>query len=157
MDGARMIQFRDYLAQRGLKVTRQREAIAEVLFAAERHLSLTQLLERSKAIEPSIGFATVYRTMKLMSESGLAEEHKFADNGQSHYEVTGVHHDHLICVECGRIVEYEDEEVERRQEAVARAYGFEVVSHRHEIYGRCVANPCPYRTGAVNGMPGAAR
>jgi Fur family transcriptional regulator, ferric uptake regulator len=142
-----MDRFREYLVARGLKYTRQRQAIAEVLFASASHLSLDELLAQARAVQPSVGYATVYRTMKLLAESGIASEHKFADIGHARYElaVEGEHHDHLICVTCGRILEYEDDEIERRQEEMASARGFRVVSHRHEIYGECLRNPCPDR------------
>ncbi|MCB9684513.1 MAG: transcriptional repressor [Alphaproteobacteria bacterium] len=141
-----MEQFRSWLAERGLKVTRQREAIAEVFFGSGGHLSLEELLELAKEQQPSVGYATVYRTMKILAESGLASEHKFAE-GNVRYEpsVEGEHHDHLICVTCGKILEYEDERVERLQEEVARKHGLRVVSHRHEIYGECVRPACPDR------------
>ncbi len=142
-----MERFREFLVGRGLKYTRQRQAIADVLFRSESHLSLDELLAQARSAQPSVGYATVYRTMKLLAESGLASEHKFADIGHARYEVAieGEHHDHLICVTCGRILEYEDPEIERRQEATAAEHGFRVVSHRHEIYGECLRDPCPDR------------
>jgi Fur family ferric uptake transcriptional regulator len=157
-----MDKFRVFLSERGLKFTRQREAIADVLFECGGHLSLTELLDRARERQPSVGYATVYRTMKLMSESGLASEHRFADPDanaatrlHARYEVAheGEHHDHLICVRCGRIFEYEDDEIERRQEEMAARRGFRVVSHRHEIYGECLRDPCPDRD-AVEEMSG---
>jgi len=137
-------RFRDYLASQGLKFTRQRRAIAEVFFSSQAHLSLTELLDLAKGEQSSIGYATVYRTMKLMAESGLATEHKFAE-GNVRYEpaIDGEHHDHLICVRCGKIVEYEDHVIERLQEELAAKHGFKVVGHRHEIYGECVVDDCP--------------
>lgn len=139
-----MERFRDYLTSQGLKFTRQRRTIAEVFFLSGAHLSLPELLDLARSEQPSIGYATVYRTMKLMAESGLAAEHKFAE-GSVRYEprVEGEHHDHLICVRCGRIVEYEDDEIERLQDELAARYGFRVVGHRHEIYGDCVIVDCP--------------
>lgn len=137
-------RFRDYLVAQGLKYTRQRRAIAEVFFASGAHLSLTELLDRAREEQSSIGYATVYRTMKLMAESGLAKEHKFGE-GHVLYEpaIDGEHHDHLICVRCGKIVEYEDHEIERLQDELASRHGFKVVGHRHEIYGECVVVDCP--------------
>jgi Fur family ferric uptake transcriptional regulator len=131
--------FRHFLAAQGLKFTSQRRAIAEVFFEASEHYSLTELLDLAKRRQPSIGYATVYRTMKLMAESGLAAAHKFVEGHEARYEpaVAGEHHDHLICVRCSRIIEFEDEEIERRQDVIARQYGFDVTSHRHEIYGIC--------------------
>jgi Fur family ferric uptake transcriptional regulator len=139
-------RFKVYLTNQGLKYTRQRQAIAEVFFGSTAHLSLIDLLDLAKSQHPSVGYATVYRTMKILAESGLATEHKFAE-GNVRYEpsVVGEHHDHLICVNCGRIVEYEDDEIERLQEELARRHGFRVVSHRHEIYAECMVQNCPER------------
>jgi Fur family transcriptional regulator, ferric uptake regulator len=135
-----MEKFRVYLGEQGLKSTAQREAIAQVFFTSEGHLSLNDLLERAKRVHESVGYATVYRTMKLLAESGLASVHDFS-GGETRYEphVEGEHHDHLLCTRCGTIVEFEDPEIERLQSAVARSHGFVVTSHRHEIYGLCAA------------------
>lgn len=140
-ESGQMHRFRHYLAEQGLKFTTQRRAIAEVFFGSEEHLSLTELLERVKRLQASIGYATVYRTMKLMSESGLASAHRFVEGQESRYEpaVEGEHHDHLICLRCSLIIEFEDEEIEQLQEAIASRHGFVVTSHRHEIYGLCGA------------------
>lgn len=134
-----MERFRRYLTDQGLKFTEQRRAIAEVFFDSGKHLSLTELLALAKDRQAGIGFATVYRTMKLMAESGLASEHKFAEGAEARYEPTveGEHHDHLICTSCNRIIEFEEPEIERIQNALAAAHGFRVTSHRHEIYGLC--------------------
>lgn len=139
-------RFKEFLTEQGLRLTRQREAIAEVFFGSDAHLSLLDLLELARQRHAGVGYATVYRTMKLLAESGLATEHKFAE-GNVRYEssVEGEHHDHLICVTCGRIVEYEDERIERLQEELASQYGFRVVSHRHEIYAECTTPNCPER------------
>ncbi len=145
-----MSAFKDYLTAEGLKFTRQRRAIAEVFFDSEAHLSLPELLEMAQERQPSIGYATVYRTMKLLTECGLASEHKFGE-ANVRYESTheGEHHDHIICNQCGKIVEYEDERIEELQEELAKALGFEVSSHRHEIYGDCVRPGCPDRPARV--------
>ncbi len=139
-------RFKEYLTGQGLKYTRQRAAIAEVFFASDAHLSLLEVLELARARHASIGYATVYRTMKILAAGGLAAEHKFAE-GNVRYEHTadGEHHDHLICVSCGKIVEYEDDEIERLQEELAQRHGFTVVAHRHEIYGECTRSNCPDR------------
>jgi len=143
---AQIDRFKAFLTVQGLKYTRQRQAIAEVFFDSTAHLSLTDLLDLAKGRQPSVGYATVYRTMKLLAERGLATEHKFAENN-ARYEptVAGHHHDHLICVDCGRIVEYEDEQIERLQEELASRHGFRVVAHRHEIYAECQVPNCPER------------
>lgn len=140
-------EFRAYLKAQGLKSTKQREAIAEVFFVTERHLSLNDVLERTQRTQPSVGYATVYRTMKLMTEAGVANEHKFADNDLALYEpnIEDGHHDHLICVDCGRIIEFEDELIEKRQDDIAEREGFVVQKHRLEIYGSCQRKNCEYR------------
>lgn len=142
MDEQAVETFRSYLVDQGLKFTRQRRVIAEVFFESGRHLSLSEVHDLARERHSSVGFATVYRTMKLLAESGLAHEHKFAE-GNVRYEPAGDHHDHLICIRCGRIVEYEDSEIERIQEQVAARHGFRVVGHRHEIYGDCLTPNCP--------------
>lgn len=136
-----MDAFRHFLASRGLKNTSQREAIASVILGSEGHLSLNEVLDRARQRLPSVGFATVYRTMKLLSECGLVSQHRFGSADESMYERTqdGEHHDHFICTKCGKIVEFEDTEIEKRQAELAVRFGFRVTSHRHEIYGLCSA------------------
>ena len=132
--------FRAYLKSSGLKSTRQREQIATVLLGeVGGHHTLEELHARVRATQSTIGFSTVYRTVKLLVAAGLLEEHRFGGSGQARYEVTGDrdHHDHLICMRCDTIVEYEEEEVEALQEAICERYGFQIVGHRHEIYGIC--------------------
>jgi len=115
--------------------------ILETFLEAAEHLTLQELLVRAKLKESGIGFATVYRTMKLLTEAGIACEHRFGD-GQARYELAefgGEHHDHLICTSCGRIEEFEDEVVEAQQELVVEALGWSMSRHVHEIYGLCPA------------------
>lgn len=134
--------FRSTLVEKGMKYTRQRAAILNVVFHGEKHLTLDEILEMARKEYPKVGYATVYRTMKLLHSVGLVEEHKFTD-GQARYERSSSHHhDHMICVNCGKIVEFEDEEIEDRQHRLATRMGFEVVDHRHEIYVRCIEPPC---------------
>ena len=138
-----LADFRVYLSEQGLKFTRQRQVIAEVVFASDGHLTLNQILDLARREHPSVGYATVYRTMKLLAESGLADEHKFAD-GQARYErASDDHHDHIICSTCGKIIEFEDDQIEQIQERIAKQLGFAVRDHRHEIYGDCI-QPCRY-------------
>jgi Fur family ferric uptake transcriptional regulator len=127
-----------YIEERGLKHSRQREQIAQAFFQMRGHVSIEELVLRVRREDPRISVATVYRTMKLLSESGLAVARQFRD-GQTRYEVAAgrEHHDHLICTACGEIVEFADEQIEVLQAAVARSHGFEVESHRLELYGRC--------------------
>lgn len=132
--------LRDYLAANGLKSTRQREAIFEIFRSLPGHVSVEDLYQRVREKHPEIGYATVYRTLKLLKKCGLAEEHHFAD-GYARYESFNVgeseHHDHLICVQCGHITEFENDEIERLQEQVAASLGFTVTEHKMELYGVC--------------------
>ena len=127
-----------YIAEKGLKSTRQRNLIVESFFAAGGHLNVEQLLARVREQDRKVSAATVYRTMKLLVECGLANERQF-DDTVTRFEVahSDSHHDHLICLECKNIVEFEDGQIERLQEALARRYGFKLVSHKHELYGLC--------------------
>jgi len=142
-----MGQFHAYLAKKGLKSTRQRDVIAQKFFGAATHVSIEELLALARAEHPKVGYATVYRTLKLLTECGLAAERRFGD-GHTTYETAGdsAHHDHLICVECGFVLEFHNEEIEREQERVARSFGFNVMRHRHELYGLC-----PRARGIKNG------
>ncbi|MFT7518982.1 MAG: Fur family ferric uptake transcriptional regulator [Kiritimatiellia bacterium] len=132
--------FREFLVGRGLKFTRQRDAISMVMFESDSHLTLNEILEAAKVRQPSVGYATVYRTMKLMSEAGLAHEHRFLDGYARYESATDEHHDHIICTLCGKIVEFEDHAIEELQSEVAIRLGFTVVGHRHEIYATCAPN-----------------
>ncbi len=133
-----MDQFHAYLGKMRLKSTRQRDVIARTFFGSPGHLTIEELLARVRERDPKVGYATVYRTLKLLTECGLAAERRFGD-GQASYETAGdaEHHDHLICIECGHVLEFHDEDIERRQERVARSFGFSLVRHRHELYGLC--------------------
>lgn len=138
-----MARFREHLARQGLRLTTQRRAIAQVFLDGDKHMSLNEIHDVARGRQSSIGYATVYRTMKLLVEGGLATEHKFGEN-QARYEpdVDGEHHDHLICVECGAILEFEEPRIEEIQERIAAERGFDVVSHRHEIYVKCRPGSC---------------
>lgn len=125
------------LAKRGLRNTRQRDVLTQILFSSEQHFSLDELLALAREKDDGIGYATVYRTVKLLTELGLAHERHFSD-GQTRYEASdGMHHDHLICTDCGTIVEFEDDRIEQLQEEVAAKQGFLLVTHRMELYGLC--------------------
>ena len=127
-----------YMAERGLKSTRQRSLIIDIFFGMHGHLSVEEVWARVRQDDPRVSVATVYRTMKLLAESGLAHARNFGD-GQTRYEpaVGREHHDHLICTRCGTIIEFENDQIERMQDAVARKHGFKVTSHKMELYGLC--------------------
>ena len=129
-----------YLRRNRLKTTQQRELIVEQFFRSKGHISVDDLLGRVRQQQSHIGYATVYRTLKLLTECGLAAPRQFGD-GQTRYEVadeTDHHHDHLICLQCNLILEFENEEIEKLQdEMAARLGGFKVVRHKLELYGLC--------------------
>ena len=130
--------FQDFIATKGLKTTRQRDYILDAFLSSDRHISIEELYLKLRAKHPNIGYATVYRTMKLFAESGIARETHFGD-GQTRYEhvMEGEHHDHLVCTRCGSIVEFENEAIERLQAEVAAAHGFYIETHKLELYGAC--------------------
>ena len=125
-----------YLEEHQLKHTKQREAILDVFLGITGHIASDELFQRVKSRHPHIGFTTVYRTMKIFCEAGLAVERAFED-GVTRYEIPHEHHDHLVCVRCGRIVEFECSMIESAQERIAKEYGFRLLRHRHELYGHC--------------------
>jgi Fur family ferric uptake transcriptional regulator len=131
-------ELNKYMAERGLKSTRQRGLIVDTFFATGGHLSVEELWSKVRTQDAKVSVATVYRTMKLLSECGLAHARNFGD-GQTRYEaaVGRHHHDHLICTRCGTIVEFENDRIEAMQDAVARKHGFKVTSHKMELYGLC--------------------
>ncbi|HEX9578470.1 MAG TPA: Fur family transcriptional regulator [Myxococcales bacterium] len=135
-----------WIASRGLKATRQREVIVDAFFAQAGHLSVEDLLHKAKERDPTIGAATVYRTMKILTDAGLASARHF-EGGQTRYEAAldRHHHDHLICTSCGNIIEFENERIEALQESVADEHGFTVTHHKLELYGLCKA--CKERQG----------
>ena len=125
-----------YLEKNHLKQTKQRELILQTFLAAKRHVTSEDLYQAVRAEHPNIGYTTVYRTMKLLVEAGLATERHF-DDGITRYEIEHEHHDHLVCIKCGKIQEFECEMIERTQQEIADRYGFEILRHRHELYGHC--------------------
>ena len=130
-------RWRDYLTQHKLNTTQQRELIVDHFLRCRDHISIDELLTRVRKRNKRVGYATVYRTLKLLVDCGLALQRQFGD-GQARYEVAGEHHDHLICAKCGLILEFEDDEIERLQDKIAdRLGGFKVIRHRHELYGLC--------------------
>lgn len=128
----------EFLSGHGRKSTRQREEILKAFASAGRHLSAEELYLLVKKEYPGIGYATVYRTLKLLAEAGLAHERRFEDGFTRYeYNATDTHHDHLICNRCGKIIEFENEQIERLQQAVAKKNKFLVQSHKLELYGLC--------------------
>jgi Fur family transcriptional regulator, ferric uptake regulator len=130
--------FRQFISTKGLKSTRQRDVILDAFLASDRHMSIEELYLKLRAKNPRIGYATVYRTLKLFAESGIAREIQFGD-GQTRYEhvAEGEHHDHLVCTHCGTIIEFKNETIEQLQADVAGGYGFLIETHKLELYGIC--------------------
>jgi len=135
---ARLQQFADFLSRTGLKSTRQRQQIVQAFFAAGRHLTAEQLYQCLQEQEPGIGLVTVYRTLKLLREAGLATGRQFGD-AYTRFDPTPADrpHDHLICVRCGRIQEFRDPDLYTLRARVARRQGFTVTEHRLDVYGLC--------------------
>jgi len=127
-----------YLDSKKLKHTRQRDAILDAFLGATGHITGDELFRIVRARHPRIGFTTVYRTLKLFCEAGLAEERHFAD-GVTRFEIKQEHHDHLVCTKCGKIVEFECTMIEQAQNDIASRYDFQLLRHRYELYGLCRA------------------
>ena len=128
-----------FMNEQGKKNTRQRDVIVDVFLESDSHLTLQELQDRVQSRVHRVGTATVYRTMKLLVDAGVAVERHFGSS-QARYELAefGTHHDHLICASCQVIIEFEDPVIEERQDQIAERHGFTVLRHRHEIYGLCV-------------------
>ena len=139
-----------FMREHGLKQTRQRTTIFEIFLGTE-HVSVEDLLTAVQKVEPGVGYATVYRALKLFVEAGVAHKRSFGD-GQARYEPVDVndeHHDHLICTICGEIFEFEDQVIERRQDQVAAQFGLKLTNHRMTLWGECLDNPnCPPPAGS---------
>lgn len=130
-------------AKHGLRMTGQRRVVAQVLSEATDHPDVEEVHRRAHAIDPRISLSTVYRTLKLFGEMGILERHDFG-LGRGRYEAAvGAHHDHLVDIETGRVIEFSNEAIEALQERVARELGFELVGHRLELYGVPLAKKKP--------------
>jgi len=142
-----MADFHTRLQEAGLKSTRQRDTIVETFFSLDKHISADELLEEVREVQPRIGYATVYRTLKLLVEQGFALTKDFGD-GQTRYDP--IHHqdpqhDHLICVDCRKILEFNDAKIAARLEEVARDLGYELRRKKLELYAECKIENCPNR------------
>ena len=133
--------FAERLAARRKRLTPQRRLIAETLFAHSGHLNLEELQQQVRGVDPTIGYATVYRTLKLLEEHELVHCARFVD-GTTRYEASvaqDAHHDHLICTRCGAVAEFENRQIEVLQEQVAREQGYRLTGHRMNLFGLCPA------------------
>ncbi len=130
--------FKARISEEGLKATKQREEILAIFLNSSGHKNLAEIYAQVAKTNPKIGYVTVYRTLKLLARLGLATQRKFAD-GETRYEPAseGSHHDHLICLDCGKIMEFEDQALEALQNGIAKRHRFRISHHRMELYGRC--------------------
>lgn len=135
-DEEKLERFREFIRKRGLKSTRQRDEIAGWFFEHKGHVSADRIYREVKKASPGIGFSTVYRTMKLLCEAGLVHERHFGE-GEALYENVSTRHDHCICTECGKIIEFENPHAESLQKLAAREFGFTLKSYKTELYGLC--------------------
>ena len=143
--------FKTRISGEGLKATRQREEILNIFLNSSGHKNLAQIYAQVAKTNPKIGYTTVYRTMRLLTHLGLATQRRFAD-GETRYEPAseGRHHDHLICLDCGKIIEFEDQTLEALQIRIAQRHRFKTSHHRMELYGRCEECNRKKRTGRRN-------
>jgi Fur family transcriptional regulator, ferric uptake regulator len=121
--------------EKGLRMTEQRRVIARVLAGSADHPDAEELYRRASALDPKISIATVYRTVKLFEDAGILERHDFRDGRSRYEEQPEAHHDHLINVETGSVIEFRNEEIEQLQRRIAEDLGFNLIGHRLELYG----------------------
>jgi Fur family ferric uptake transcriptional regulator len=127
--------------EKGMRMTDQRRVVARVLSTAHDHPDVEELYRRAHDVDPHISIATVYRTVRLFEESGIIARHDFRDGRSRYEEAPDTHHDHLIDMKTGRVVEFMDEEIEALQAAIAKRLGYRLVDHRLELYGMPVEDP----------------
>lgn len=130
-------------SDKGLKMTEQRRTIARVLSQANDHPDVEQVYRRATKLDPRISIATVYRTVKLFEEANILTRHDFGDGRARYEEAPAEHHDHLIDMNSGQVIEFVDEEIERLQEAIAKRLGYRLIDHRLELYGVKIGRPDP--------------
>ena len=121
--------------KRGMKMTGQRRIIARVLSDADDHPDVEELYKRSSEVDSKISIATVYRTVRLFEEAGLLDRHDFGDGRARYEEASNDHHDHLIDVQSGKVIEFHNEKIEELQRQIASKLGYKLVDHRMELYG----------------------
>lgn len=125
----------EHCINKGITMTHQRRVIAEVIESSTDHPDVQEIHKRAIEIDPNVSIPTVYRTVSLFQEKQVIEEHRFGSD-RARYEVTSDdHHDHLICVKTGKVIEFQNEEIERLQELIAKELGYDLVDHRLELFG----------------------
>ncbi len=130
-----MNRIENLCVEKGMRMTDQRRVVARVLGQSTDHPDVEELYRRAHEVDPNISIATVYRTVRLFEEAGIISRHDFKDGRSRYEEATDSHHDHLIDMKSGDVVEFIDDEIERLQEAIARKLGYKLVAHRLELYG----------------------
>lgn len=130
-----MDRIENLCVEKGMRMTEQRRVIARVLSESADHPDVEELFRRAHAVDPHISIATVYRTVRLFEEAGIVARHDFRDGRSRYEEATESHHDHLIDLKTGKVIEFVDAEIEALQEAIARKLGYKLVDHRLELYG----------------------
>ena len=135
--------------EKGLKMTGQRRTIARVLSDAEDHPDVESVYNRATKIDPGISIATVYRTVRLFEEAGILERHDFGDGRARYEESPTEHHDHLIDLRSGEVVEFHDSEIEELQRKIAERLGYRLVDHRLELFGTRIDQPASKEPGAT--------
>ncbi len=130
--------FLEFLRKKDLKFTSQRELILKAAFTGHRHFTADQLFDEVRKKDRTISRATVYRTLSLLVDANLLDASDF-ERGQLFYErkFGYEHHDHLVCIDCGKIIEFRDSEIEKMQDQVTNKFGFKLLYHRHQLFGRC--------------------
>ena len=138
MDSKEIDVLENYISENNLKITKQRRTVLQAFLECNNHISVEELYNTVLKTEPKIGLATVYRTLALLTKSGLALEMDFGD-GQRRYENSyrSVHHDHMVCTECGKILEFNHPLIEKYQEEVAKQKNFKITSHKLDLFGLC--------------------
>ena len=138
VDSSEIEVLESYIAEHKLKITKQRRVVLNVFLECKDHVSVEELYSIVSEQEPKIGLATIYRTLALLTKSGLALELDFGD-GQKRYESSfmSAHHDHMVCTECGKIIEFNHPLIEKYQEEIAIQNGFKITSHKLDLFGHC--------------------
>ena len=139
MDSKEIDVLENYISENNLKITKQRRTVLKAFLECKNHISVEELYNTVLKAEPKIGLATVYRTLALLTKSGLALEMDFGD-GQKRYESSyrTVHHDHMVCTECGKIIEFNHPLIEKYQEEIAKENSFKITSHKLDLFGHCL-------------------
>jgi len=139
MERPALDRIENLCSEKGMRMTDQRRVVARVLSTSHDHPDVEELYRRSHAMDPHISIATVYRTVRLFEEAGIIERHDFRDGRSRYEEAPETHHDHLIDMKTGQVIEFVDSEIEALQEAIARKLGYRLVDHRLELYGLPIA------------------